>query len=95
VATLSELILRQQELIGLIKFCSAYHDAYIIELVNNEYIKILELISKEKQELISQGKNPIDFHPMSRYDINQDEDPIGYIKSYEGKLNELLNTNGI
>jgi len=89
VATLSDLILRQQMLIGLLKYCCSCKDPSTIELVNKEYNKVLELISKEKQELISQGKNPIDFHPMPRYDVDQ-EDQIAYIKSYERKLKGIL-----
>ena len=99
-----KLIQRQRMLIGLIKYCTNIHDekgdySYILSgptmsgayaIIMEEYEKLFKLLDEEKALLISQGKNPVDFHPMPTYCVDSSEDPTLYVKECEYKIESLI-----
>ena len=99
-----KLIQRQNMLIGLIKYCTNVKDEkgeYVYMLVGEkvsveysiimqEYEKLFKLLDEEKALLISQGKNPVDFHPMPTYCVDPSEDAARYVIECEYKIECLI-----
>lgn len=99
-----KLIQRQRMLLGLIKYCTNVKDesggySFILSgpamsgtygIVMEEYEKLFKLLDDEKASLISQGKNPLDFHPLPTYCVDSGEDPEKYVAECEFKIRALI-----